>query len=306
MEKKSLILALGAIGLCQFHFLIKAPEWLTFGGARPAEPAPREGGRDDNNNLLKRDRGNELRDAWVNEGRKSGQDTTNRGGKQNPAGGKDGTSSSVPSGIILFEGRMGPGKLDKAEEAALRKINEERPRFGENEDKRNADDVSLAASRLAALKDTKIKVIEDFRSGLDREGLRFDVLRQCEGLKNYKIIEKEIQDFYKKVTKKGDFDSQQITIEMQKVLNVIKGQTPRLASQLYTREANKLLIQYPKEEDSITSAAKHAWQGDFKNGKGKDIDPFEWVFNEINSLRKKGEVTKKAAKAKNAKTATKK
>lgn len=310
MKKKSLVLALGLIGLCQVQFL-RAPEGFSFGGARSVEPAPREGGRNDENDPFKRDRGNELRDILTNQGGKSGQGTTGMGsGKPNPVGGKGGTSSDVPVDIILVEGRTGLGKLDKAEKAAIRKIDKERPSFAEDEDKNNADDVSRASSRLADLKDGKIKVIEDFRSELDSLGLNSGVLRHCEGLKNYKVIEKEIQNFYKKVIAKGDFDPQEMKVEMARVLEVINGLRFKLASQLYTREANKLSAKYPKEEDSIMLAAKRAWRGDFEDASGRDMDPFEWVFKKINSIRKSGtdakiaektaQAEKKAVKAKAA------
>ncbi len=190
MKKKNLVFALGLVGLCQVQFL-KAPEvFFSSFGARSVEPAPREGGRNDENDSFKHDRGNELRDSLTNQGGKSGQGSSGAGsGKPNPVGGKAGISSDVPVDIILVEGRTGLGKLDKAEEEAIKKIGKERRSFVEDEDKNNTDDLSRASSRLADLKDAKIKVIEDFRSQLDSLGLKSGVLRQCEGLKNYKVIE---------------------------------------------------------------------------------------------------------------------
>ncbi len=79
---------------------------------------------------------------------------------------------------------------------------------------------------------------------------------------------------------------------MARVLKIINQLRFELASQLYTREANKLLAKYPKEEDSIVLAAKRAWRGDFKDDRGGDMDPFEWVFKKINSIRKSGDDAK--------------
>ena len=295
MKNKSLVLALGLVGLCQVQFL-KAPESIFF---KPEnfDPAPR--GRDDNN--LPRDRGNELLDALKNRGKKPAQNTGTMGAdKPNHVAGRA-PSNDGPPEIIVFEGKTGPGMLDAKEEEILLKIAKERPSFAQDEDKHNDDDVSKASSRLADLKDTKIKLIENFRSELKEQGLPFDVLKQCEGLKNYKIIQKEIEEFYKKVTAKGDVDPK-IEDEMEKALEKIKSQQLELASQLFTREANKLIRN--KDYNDVTNsrafetALKRAHRGEFTDADGNNMDPFVWVFKKINGYRKDGEDAKAAAKLK--------
>ena len=203
MKKKSLVLALGLVGLCQVQFL-KAPESIFF---RESSDPDKNNGTKHHNDNPDRNRGNELLDALKNRGKKPAQNTGTTGaGKPNHVAGRA-PSNDRPPEIIVVEGKTGPGILDAKEEEALLKIEKEKPSFAQDEDKNNADDISVASSRLDDLKDTKIKLIEDFRSELKKQGLPFDVLRQCEGLKNYKLIEKEIQNFYKKVTAKGEVDS---------------------------------------------------------------------------------------------------